>query len=106
MIPLGLTAAATATDPANHNKIFDRYNKINNFEWRNEWCHENSYFLEESGLLMKGVSETIKNEAKEQKGGFLSLLLGPLGACLLLNFLTGKRTVRACEGTIRAGQEI
>ena len=62
--------------------------------------------LEESGLLMKGVSETIKNEAKEQIGGFLSLLFGPLVACLLLNSLTGKRTVRACEGTIRAGEEL
>ena len=47
--------------------------------------------LEESGLLIKGVSETIKNEAKEQKGRFLSKLLGTLGASLLENLLTGKR---------------
>ena len=61
--------------------------------------------LEESGLLIKGVSETIKNEAKEQKGGFPSILLGTLGASLLGNLLTGKGTFRAGDGTIRAGQD-
>ena len=43
--------------------------------------------LEDSGLLLKGVSETIKNKAKEQKGEFLSMLLGTLGASLLENML-------------------
>ena len=51
--------------------------------------------LEESGLLIKFVSETIKNEAKEPKGGFLGILLGTLGASLLKNLLTGKGTIRA-----------
>ena len=60
--------------------------------------------LEESGLLIKGVSETIKNEAKEQKGGFSCILLGTLGASLLGNLLTGKGRFRAGKGTIRAGQ--
>ena len=60
---------------------------------------------EESGLLIKGVSETIKNEAKEQKGGFLGMLLGTLGASLLGNLLTGKGTIKAGEGTVRAGQD-
>ena len=46
--------------------------------------------FEESGLLIKGVSEIIKNEAKEQKGRFLGMLLGTLGASLLGNLLTGK----------------
>ena len=46
--------------------------------------------LEESGLLIKGLSETIQNEVKEQKGGFLSFSLGTLGASLLGNLLTGK----------------
>ena len=54
--------------------------------------------LEESGFLIKGVSETIKNEAKKQKGRFLSMLLGALGASLLGNQLTGK-------GAIRTGQD-
>ena len=59
--------------------------------------------LEDSGLLLKGVSETIQNEAKEQKGGFLSMLLGTLGASLLGNILAGKGINRAGEGVIRAG---
>ena len=58
--------------------------------------------LEDSGLLL-GVRETIKNEAKEQKGGFLGMLLGTLGASLLGNMLGGKRAMRAGEGTVRVG---
>ena len=46
--------------------------------------------LEDSGLLLKGVTEIVQNEVKEQKGGFLSMLLGTLGASLLGNLLTGK----------------
>ena len=61
--------------------------------------------LEEYGLLIKGVSETIKNEAKEQKGGCLGMLLGTLGASLLGNLLTGKGIFRAGEGAIRADQD-
>ena len=45
--------------------------------------------LEDSGLLLKGVPETVQNEVKEQKGGFISMLLGTLGASLLGNILTG-----------------
>ena len=62
--------------------------------------------LEEPGLLIKGISETIKNDKKKQKqkGGFLGMLLGPLGASLWGNLLTNKGTIRAGEGTIRAGQ--
>ena len=60
--------------------------------------------FEESGLLIKGVSETIENEAKEQKGGFLSMLIGALGASLLGNLLTVKGSTRAGEGTFRDGQ--
>ena len=59
--------------------------------------------LEYSNILLKGVSETIKNETKEQKGGFLSKLLSILGASLLGNLLTGKGIVRAVEGIVRAG---
>ena len=57
--------------------------------------------LEDSGILLEGVSETIKNEAKEQKGGFLKMLLGTLGASLLRNMLAGKGVMRAGEGTAR-----
>ena len=61
--------------------------------------------FEESGLLIKGDSQTIKNETREQKGRFLGMLLGTLGASLLGNVLTGKGKIRAGEGTIRAGQD-
>ena len=64
--------------------------------------------LQDSGLLLKGVSETIQNEVKEQKGGFISMLLGILDASLLGNMLTGKGIIRAGygskgKGEIRAG---
>ena len=60
--------------------------------------------LEKSGILLKGVSKTIENETKEQRGGFLSMLLGTLGASLLDNLLTGgKGIMRAGDGTVRAG---
>ena len=60
--------------------------------------------LEDSGLLLKGVTESVQNEVKEQKGGFLSMLLGTLGASLLGNLLTGKGIHRAGEGIVRAGE--
>ena len=60
--------------------------------------------LENSGILLKGVGKTIKNETKEQRGGFLSMLLGILGASLLGNLLTGgKGIMRAGDGIVRAG---
>ena len=63
--------------------------------------------FEDSGVLLKGVSETIQNETKEQRGGFLSMLLGTLGASLigdlLAKNLSGKGVIRAGEEAIRAG---
>ena len=65
--------------------------------------------LEDSNILLKGVTKTIEKETKEQKGGFLSMLLGTLGASLLGNLLTGKGVVRAGygnnkgKGVVRAG---
>ena len=61
--------------------------------------------LEESGLLIKDVSETNKNETKEQKGVFLTMLLVTLGASLLGILLTGKGTIRPGKGTIRGDQD-
>ena len=61
--------------------------------------------LENSGILLKGVSKTIENETKERRGGFLSMLLGTLGASLLGNLLTGgKGIMRAGDGIVRAGE--
>ena len=65
--------------------------------------------LEDSNILLKGVTKTNKNETKEQKGGFLIILLGTLGASLLGNLLTGKAIVRGDTGNkkgkwiVRAG---
>ena len=68
--------------------------------------------LEDSGLLFRGVSETIQNEAKKQKGGFLSILLRTLGASFVGNLWAGKGVMakrqgrginRAREGIVRAG---
>ena len=63
--------------------------------------------LEDSGVLLKGVSETIKHEAKEQRGRFLCMLLSTLGATLLGDILSkglsGKGVIRAVEGTIKTG---
>ena len=65
--------------------------------------------LEDSNILLKGVTKIIKNERKEQKWGFLSILLGALGASLLGNLLSGKEIVRADfgknkrKGIVRAG---
>ena len=59
--------------------------------------------LEHSSLFPEGVSETIQNEAKEQRGGFLSMLLSTLGASLIGNVLAGKGINRAAEGIVRAG---
>ena len=63
--------------------------------------------LEDSGLLLKGVPETVQNEVKEQKGGF-NMLLGTLGASLLGNLLTRRGTNRARKGRgiNRAGEGI
>ena len=90
LIPLGLTAVASATDIAIHKKMFASGNTtliISNEEMND--IRKIIKSLEESGLLIN-VSETVKNKAKEQKGGFLSMLLGTLGANLLGNLLKSK----------------
>ena len=62
--------------------------------------------LEDSGILLNGITETVKNEVKEQTCGFLSMFLGTLGASLLGDLLTknlsDRSVIRAGEGTIRA----
>ena len=64
--------------------------------------------IEDSGLLLKGVTETVEDEVKEQKEGFLSMLLGTLDASLLGNLSTGKGIYRAGKGKgiVRAGDGI
>ena len=84
-------AAASATDTAIHKKMFrSEFSSliISNKEMEDIMKIVKS--LEASGLLIKGVGETIKNEAKEQKRGFIGMLLETLGASLLGNLLTEK----------------
>ena len=88
LIPLGLTTAASATHAAIHKKTFGSGAMtliVSNEEMNGIMKIIKS--LKKSGLLRKGVSETIKNEAKEQKEGFLRMLLGTSGASLLWSFI-------------------
>ena len=104
LIPLGLTAAASGADAWIHKKILRSGNTtliISNEEMEDIIKIVKS--LEDSGLLLKKLSETIWNEAKEQKGGFLSMLLCTLGASLLSNILARKGMTRAGAGFLRAG---
>ena len=101
LILLGLTAAASAEDARIHKKILGS-GTTTLIIW-NDGIKDIIKIvksLEDSGLLLKGVSKTIQNEAKEQKGGFLSMLLGTLGASLLKDILTGQRINRDEEGAI------
>ena len=104
LIQLGLTTATSAVDAGIHKKILGSGNHpsdsalhnntvliISNDEMKDIIRIAKS--LEDSGLLYKGVSETIQNEAKEQRRGFVSVLLGTLGANLLGNILAGKRAI-------------
>ena len=102
LIPLGLTGAVSAADEDIHKKILGSGNTtliISNDE--REDLIKIVNWLENSGL--KGVTETVQNEVKEQKGGFLSMLLGTLGTSLLVNLLTGKGVNKKGEVVIRAG---
>ena len=109
LIPLGLTAAASAADAGIHKKILGSGNAtliLSNNEM--EDIIKIVKYLEDSCLLLKGVTETVQNEVKEQKGGFLSMLLGTLRASLLGNLLNGKGIYRAGKGKgiVRAGEGI
>ena len=91
LIPLGLTAAASAADAGIYKKILGSGTTAlitSNDEMEDIMKIVKS--LEDSGILWKWVSETVQNEVKEQKGGFLGMLLGTLGASLLGNILAGK----------------
>ena len=110
LAPLGITAAASALDARIRKKIHGSGTAtlIISTEEMND-IMKIFQALEDSNILLKGVTKTIKNEAKEQKVGFLSMLLGTLGASLLGNLLAGKRIVRTGSGNkkgkriVRAG---
>ena len=99
LAPLGITAAASAIDAGIQKKIHGSGTTtliISNEEMND--IMKIVQALENSNILLKGVTKTIKNEAKEQKGGFLSILLGRLGPSLLGNLLARKGIVRAGSG--------
>ena len=100
LIPLGLTAAASAADAGIHKKILGSGN-MTTLIISNDEIHDIIKIvksLEDSGLLLKGITETVQNKVKEQKGGFLSMLLDTLGASLLWNLLPGQGVNRAGKG--------
>ena len=96
LAPLGITAAASAIDAGIQKKIHGSGTTtliISNEEMND--IMKIVQALENSSILLKKVTKTIKNETKEQKGQFLSILLCTLGGSLLGNFLAGKGIVRA-----------
>ena len=107
LAPLVLTAAMSAIDGSIKKKMLGSGTTtlINSNDEMDDILKIVKSFAN-SGVLLKGVSETIQHEAKEQRGGFLSMLLGTLGASLLGDVLSkglsGKGIIRAGEGTIRA----
>ena len=106
LISSELTAAASAADAGIHKKILSSETTtliISNYEMKGVIRIVES--LKDSDLFLKGVSETIHNEAKEQKGGFFSMLPDTLGTSLLRHFLTDWVINRAGEGVVRAGYE-
>ena len=106
LAPLGLTAALSAIDGSIKKKIHGSGIKLIIEEEDIQDIIKIIKELENSDILLKGVSKTIENEIKEQRGGFLSMLLETLGASLLGNLLTGKGIIRAGEGKgiLRAGE--
>ena len=103
LVLLGLTAAS-ATDAAIHKKMFT--SGVTTLIILKEEMNDIMKIVKSlvaSGLVIKCVSQKVKNEAKEQQGIFLRMLLGTLDASLLGNLLKRKDTIRAGKGTIRAG---
>ena len=100
LAPLSLTAAMSAIDGSIQKKIHGSGVKLITEKEDMNAIMKIIKALEKSGILLKEVSKKIKNETKEQKGGFLSMLLSTLGASLLGNLLTGgKGIMRAGEGS-------
>ena len=104
LAPLGLTADMSAIDGSIQKKIHGSGIKLIIEKEDMKDIMKIIEALENSGILLKGVSKTIENENKEQRGGFLSMLFGTLGASLLGNLLTGGNGImRAGDGILRAG---
>ena len=103
LAPLGLTAAISAINGSIQKEIHGSGVKL---IIEQEDMNDMKIIepLENSVILLKGISKTIESETKEQRGGFLSMLLGTLGASFLGNLLSGKGMMRAGKGILRAGE--
>ena len=97
LFPLGITAAALATNAAIPKKMFGSGTTLIISDEEMNGILKIVKYLEDSGLLKAGAREIITSEAKEQKSGLLGILLGTLGATLLGNVLAGKGVLRAGE---------
>ena len=106
LAPLGLTAAMSAIDGSIQKKIRGEGTKLVIEQEDMNDIIKIIEALENSGILLKGVTKTIENKTKEQRGRFLSMLLGTLGASLLGNLFSGKGSARAGEGIVRAGEGV
>ena len=107
LAPLGLTAAMSAIDGGIQKKMRGEGIKLMIEDEDMNDIMKIMKALEKSDILLDGVGKTVENEVKEQKGGFLSMLLGTLGASLLGNLLTGgKGITRAGEGIMRAAEGV
>ena len=105
LAPLGLTAAMSAIDGSIQKKMHGSGVKLIIEHKDMNDIMKIIEALENSGILLKGVTKTTENETKEQRRGFLGMLLGTLGASLLGNLLTvGKGMMRAGDGIVRAGE--
>ena len=105
LAPLGLTAAMSAIDGSIQKKIHGSGVKSIIEQEDMKDIMKIIEALENSGILLKGISKTIENETKEQRRGFFGMLLGALGASLLGNLLTGgKAMMRAGDSIVRASE--
>ena len=104
LAPLGLTTAMSAINGSIQKKIHGSGVRLIIEQEDMNDIIKTIEALENSGILLKGVTKTIENETKEQREGFLSMLLGTLRANLLGNLLSGKGLTRAGEGIVRAGE--
>ena len=104
LTPLGLAAAMSAIDVSIQKKIHGSGVKLIIEQKDIKDIIKIIEALENLDILLKGVTKTIENETKEQRGGFLSMLLGTLGPSVLSNLLTGKGMMTAGEGIVRAGE--
>ena len=113
LIPLGLTSATSEADAGINKKILGSGHNNTTLIISNDGIYHRIKIvksLEDSGLLVKGITETVQNKVKKQKGGFLSALIGTLGASLLGNLLTGRGIYRAGtgkgKGVLRPGEGV